>query len=424
MKKLLLIIIAFLYQSFLCYSIDNWEVQIADNRGGFRDVFFVGQEGWAVGYSSTVVNQPSTVLYTSNNGNDWIDQNPGTRVGLNSVYFINSKKGWIVGSGSYILSTTDGGTNWNSERVWGDVNFQCITFTDDNTGWIIGDDQLNKELVLYKTTDAGENWVKNVLDLPCYSLSYIFFSDAEHGWISGNYPTYLLRTTDGGENWIKKDMNTQKSINSLFFIDENEGWAVGGSYDRINGSSILIIHTTDGGENWEMQLDTWTYSMNDVVFYDNQNGWAVGGAPAVGCGTYGSYIINTTDGGLSWESQYIPVENFLTGLFIDKQLNAWVVGVDNFGDGCILYSGLTLDSNQADVTYKLNSNKDFLIYPNPATDFIILNDELVNIEINIISLTGQVLIRTKNQKRIDVSFLSSGIYFIKTDNKLFKFVKL
>ncbi len=394
MKNILLLFAVFMFQFLNCYSIDNWEVQIPGNRGGFHDVFFVAQEGWAVGYSSTVANRPSTILYTSDNGKNWMDQSPGTSVILTSVYFTNNKVGWIVGKGSYILNTTDGGINWISKRLWGDVNFQCITFTDENTGWIIGDDQLNNELVLYKTTNAGIDWIKSVFDLPCSNLSNIYFSDPEHGWIAGNYPTTIIKTTDGGESWIPNEINFEKSINSLFFISENEGWAVGGSYDRINGSSILIIHTTDGGESWETQLDSWAFYLNDVKFVDNKNGWAIGGTPAVGCGNYSSYIINTTDGGINWISQYIPVENMLTGLFIDKQLNAWAVGVDNFGDGCILYSGLKLNDNKTDISLDLKNYENVYIFPNPAVSDVnirFLIPGLTEIKCSIYDIYGKTI---------------------------------
>lgn len=53
------------------------------------------------------------------------------------------------------------------------------------------------------------------------------------------------------------------------------------------------------------------------------------------------------------------------------------------------------------------------IYPNPADDFIqieMINANLKDFSFTITDLSGRTLIKTKNEKQIDVSNLSSGIY--------------
>ena len=54
------------------------------------------------------------------------------------------------------------------------------------------------------------------------------------------------------------------------------------------------------------------------------------------------------------------------------------------------------------------------IFPNPASDFIQIQNEL-NIQIELYNLSGTQLlnIQTKNNETIDVSNLASGIYFLK-----------
>jgi photosystem II stability/assembly factor-like uncharacterized protein len=37
----------------------------------------------------------------------------------------------------------------------------------------------------------------------------------------------MYKTTDGGENWILQSSNDSFSVNSLFFINADTGWAVG-----------------------------------------------------------------------------------------------------------------------------------------------------------------------------------------------------
>ena len=55
-----------------------------------------------------------------------------------------------------------------------------------------------------------------------------------------------------------------------------------------------------------------------------------------------------------------------------------------------------------------------IIYPNPATNELNLNISLNDInEVSICNLLGQVLIKSQNQNRIDISNLTNGIYLIK-----------
>ena len=40
---------------------------------------------------------------------DWVKQDSGTLAWLQSIYFVDDKYGWIVGSNGTLLSTNDGG---------------------------------------------------------------------------------------------------------------------------------------------------------------------------------------------------------------------------------------------------------------------------------------------------------------------------
>lgn len=54
------------------------------------------------------------------------------------------------------------------------------------------------------------------------------------------------------------------------------------------------------------------------------------------------------------------------------------------------------------------------IYPNPAFDFInieMLNSNFIDYSFNISDVSGKLLLKTKNSKKIDISKLSPGIYF-------------
>jgi len=74
-----------------------------------------------------------------------------------------------------------------------------------------------------------------------------------------------------------------------------------------------------------------------------------------------------------------------------------------------------------------NTDSDTIIlYPNPVINNLFLENiakEKKGI-IEIYSFNGRRLLKTEFSERIDISFLSSGIYLLKCNNKIYKFIKL
>ncbi|MGB0887349.1 MAG: T9SS type A sorting domain-containing protein [Vicingaceae bacterium] len=60
----------------------------------------------------------------------------------------------------------------------------------------------------------------------------------------------------------------------------------------------------------------------------------------------------------------------------------------------------------------INKNNQFILYPNPANDFIELKTNFNYTSITIVDITGKAIKQVQSQTRIDVSSLSKGIYFI------------
>ena len=82
------------------------------------------------------------------------------------------------------------------------------------------------------------------------------------------------------------------------FIDDLNGWAVGGELE--DGVGSLIQRTTDGGRTWEvLYADGAGFPLTDVCFTDEIHGWAVSSS-----GTLVGSVIATTDGGRTWAEQF------------------------------------------------------------------------------------------------------------------------
>lgn len=97
-----------------------------------------------------------------------------------------------------------------------------------------------------------------------------------------------------------------------------------------------------------------------------------------------------------------------------------VTGTGNWDAVLAKYAGNITGVNKIEVT------QNFTLYPNPTTGNIIINSTLTDGEIKVYdvrgSITGTYLL-TSSTTSIDVSQLSSGIYYAKIGNRVKRFVK-
>jgi photosystem II stability/assembly factor-like uncharacterized protein len=120
---------------------------------------------------------------------------------------------------------------------------------------------------------------------------HLFFVDKDNGWAIGDSGK-IIHTTNGGVNWEYYQNRINGSINSIHFENKNKGWATSGR---------KILNSTNGGENWQVQFydsdTTQSYQPKtyySIIFVDEFTGWTVN--------NYGE-IWGTKDGGKSWKKQ-------------------------------------------------------------------------------------------------------------------------
>jgi len=103
---------------------------------------------------------------------------------------------------------------------------------------------------------------------------------------------HILVSTDSGRSWQQSPVPTQVTLTSVYFVDDQSGWAA--------GHDATILRTKDGGATWQIvysdpDLDA---PILDLWFRDADYGLAVG--------AYGLILI-TTDGGDSWQQEPLSV---------------------------------------------------------------------------------------------------------------------
>jgi len=248
-----------------------------------------------------VVGEGSTILRTTNGGEDWVSYTSGISDWLQDVTFIDSKNGTIIGLFGTILRTTDGGINWTPQTAGTYNGFTGVSFAATCIGTIVGANGL-----ILRTTNGGENWILQTSGIfaPLYDVSLI---DSLRGIVVGD-SGIVLRTTNGGANWVHQTSGTMNRLYDVSFTDDYNGTVTG-----LNGT---ILKTINGGVTWVQQTSGTTNLLPGVSFTDANNGTTVG---------LSGTILRTTNGGINWIHQTSGTTNNLTSVsFIDANIGTAV----------------------------------------------------------------------------------------------------
>lgn len=160
----------------------------------------------------------------------------------------------------------------------------------------------------FRTTDGGKHWQSGTVpgaeerDFRCMHA----FSAEKALVLSVASPAEVYLTEDGGEHWSLVYRNETEGIfmNSLFFTDEQTGYAVG---DPLEGR-FAFWKTTDGGQSWQNQFPTREplsgeahfAASNTCLTARGDKVWFVTGGKA-------SRVHYSTDGAQSWQVVDAPV---------------------------------------------------------------------------------------------------------------------
>lgn len=241
-------------------------------------------------------------------GHGWYSIGPGEPYDFQDVHMIDATTGFAVGTRGIIFKTADGGQTWQSLVSPVSVDLHCVFFTGASRGFAVGDN-----FTVLRTTDGGLSWYDPRSDRatdPNICLRGIFFLDDNNGFLVGGRrgvpPKELgliLRTKDSGVTWEWVALPTGvPALAALDFFDSLTGEAVGGTSYYFAGSyysESVLLRTTDGGQTWAMQNDPRVSPGNIVSYgYSDVETHPSGHAVAVGGGTADPIL--SMDGGASW----------------------------------------------------------------------------------------------------------------------------
>lgn len=143
-------------------------------------------------------------------------------------------------------------------------------------------------------------------------LNSVYFTDADNGWAVGRQGK-VIHTTNGGATWTVQNSGTTKDLEQIQMINNTVGYAVGdgGTFIKYDGS------------NWTTRTLLSTLDYSALYFMDENNGYI---------GSDWCHIDLTSDGGSSWvnkvnNSSYV---NKVNGFGTSDGSDIWAVGSGGF----------------------------------------------------------------------------------------------
>jgi len=287
------------------------------NTGGndLNTVYFIdSKRGWVGGDGGFLSR-------TDDGGQSWVRQTVGTNAAINDIYFRDKEAGFLL-AGNSIFVTRDNGGSWTKLKIFSpedfegaDIELYSLRFSSKKKGWAVGSvskrDRVVDSVLVY-TEDGGETWRRQRAPSRLELIHIDFVSD-KRGWIVGDGGTILF-TRDGGQSWTKQSAGVNVTLYHIDFRDDKNGWVV--------GERGVLLRTVDGGETWTPVATNTNVTLLSVQFLNDDEGWTIG---------RGGTILRSSDQGRTWTPQSSTTKQNLYSLHFNKKIG-WVVG----GEGIVL----------------------------------------------------------------------------------------
>jgi len=254
------------------------------------NVHFINLDtGWVGGDHNSITE----IMKTTDRGISWelYTLSSASDYGNNDIEFIDGTpgeppRGFVSAGLSLVWRTDDYGENWVQSPIGGcgAGDLESICFISKDEGWFVGTPSAVQEVSIVHTTDGGQTYEiqTNPTD-PDIKLNCVSFATSQQGVAVGLAGT-ILYTSDGGQNWEIRPYSSNR-WQSVFLTQSGKAWAVGA-----NGN---IGYSTDWGYTWTTQESGVSSELREVFFINDNEGWIVGGGTG-----YPGVILHTTNGGV------------------------------------------------------------------------------------------------------------------------------
>ena len=273
--------------------------------------------GWVSGDSGTI-------LKTTDGAETWVQQLSPVDFPIDEIKMVNSELGWAIGQdypqdtasvwGTTLIRTTNGGENWFVQNSFSQQFYHSMDFVDSVTGFL-GQDMGR----ILKTTDGGVSWEPTVIDSPSFAMWPIFtikFLTRNYGYASGglfDITGLIWKTTDGGNFWTHQRV-AGEPVFGIHDLDSMNIVCVGGDLDYGAG----LIRSSDAGTSWEYTyLGIWGQG-TAVDFRTPTEGWAPLG--------FARTFMYSLDSGRTWTAIYTPDTSAMYDVVFTDSSTGYMVG--------------------------------------------------------------------------------------------------
>ncbi len=293
----------------------------------------------AIGGGKESDDSTEIMFQTSDYGLTWYENaHDGLKPWIKSMAFSDNTAGFAVGYEGRIIRSDDAGGTWGHDTVPINRDFNKIVYAGAGTYFVVGGEKSNDSMqTILESIDYGQTWYVIYDNLGPW-LRSVFFMDTQNGFAVGDNGA-IISTTDGGSTWMYPVPPVVRDFDGITFINANTGFIIGGSTSGAGRKTIL--QTTDGGLNWNVLLDTTGAILKDISFADSLVGYIVGDSATV---------LKTIDGGLTWVT--LIIDSTLTG---NESFNAVKFYDRNFGAIGGKYGGLYVFTDFRVEPYTLGS---------------------------------------------------------------------
>lgn len=416
-------IVFFLCCLFFLNAQPNWQAlpNAFSNPNGqrFDDIFFLDENtGWAVnGFYAAVYK-------TTDGGATWTEQlnenNLGSSYYFRNIEFLNQNIGFVGTLNGTFFKTTNGGSDWKEvNNISPNPNAICGLDTV-GASTVYGCGAYFEPAYIIKSEDYGDTWM--YIDMSAYAdaLVEILFLDEFTGFACGNNSTgaIILKTTDGGLSWneLYSSNETGEFVWKLQIVNGNNNM-IFGSIQPVAPNLGKLIKTSDGGLSWS-SLDAPVTGIQTLGFIDENQGWL---------GGYSEGFFETNDGGATWNT--IDVGGNLNRILILNPNLAYAAGttIYKFTQETLSTQSHKPFEKASSLDIKLLENP---VKNNLRFSIDFTSDD--NISIGLYNLNGKFIkhllsehVPVPNLKtyNFNVSNLSAGVYFIDFHNNANRFSK-
>lgn len=379
----------------------------SDSSYRVEDIYFTDT---STGYAVTLTNK---ILKTKDGGYSWqIKNDTGFYYALfRSIEFLDDAKYGISGA---LGGTTRTWRTSDSGETWTDITANLTDTTDSgntkknicglshfgNTFYGVGSwgSKMGK---FYKSTDKGLTWQTTYMDTNLIKgLVDVVFVAQDTGFISGcrNKESVVLKTTDGGNNWTKVfgDTTIGGRIWKLQFLTRHICY---GSIEPLfYPDTVSIIRSYDGGNNWTI-IPVGSKQKSPGSFAGTQGvGFAT---PARGwVGGYYDGVFETTDSGKTWAHLNFGYD--FNRIFVIDSNHIFAGGHMPYKYGSWMPNSIKAVSGHSKPPHYL-----YPASPNPAKGNVKIEFDLknaTNVVLDVVNTDG------RNIYSITNTFLQSGHY--------------